>query len=102
MIEISQHAYERAKERLGFTREALERHAARAFSAGVQHDETRGRLKRFVDALYLKERSANQTRIFAEHVFLFCNNKLITVFELPHEFRRAAAKAVGKRNGRVA
>src|SRR5690242_1601287 len=94
---ITDHARERAKERLGWNDSAITRMAERALNEGVTHSQTRGRLNRYLGKLYMEHRTANNSRVYGEHVFIFCNQVLITVLHLPRDMRAAAQKA-SKRN----
>lgn len=67
--------------------------AEKALNEGVAHSQTRGRLNRYLDKLYLDHGKANNTRLYGEHVFIFCNDVLITVFHLPRDMRPAVHKA---------
>ena len=93
---ITNHAEERAKERLGWNRAALNRMADKALNEGIAHSQTRGRLNRYLTKLYLNHRKGNNNRVYGEHVFIFHNEVLITVVLLPREIRRAAIKAGGR------
>jgi len=95
--QITAHAKERAKERLGWNAAALTRMADKALAVGVSHAATKGRLHRYLSHLYLTHEKGNNTRIFGEHVFVFEGRMLITVLHLPHEFRRAARDAGGRK-----
>lgn len=90
---ITDHARERARERLGWNSSALDRMAEKALNEGVAHVHTRGRLNRYLGKLFTEHRTANNTRLYGEHVFIFHNEVLITVFPLPREMRPAAQKA---------
>lgn len=92
-IHITQHAIERASQRLGLCAKALRRTAPKALSYGISHADTTGSLRRFLDALYLSERNANQIRVYGEHVWLFHGERLITILHLPHKLKTAARKA---------
>lgn len=91
-VEITDHAYERAAERLNWNRAMLNRMSLIAFEEGIPHSATAGRLNRYITKLYMQERSANATRIFGEHVYIFSGTKLITLFGLPHEFKSVCSK----------
>lgn len=85
---ISDHAYKRAKERLGLNGRSFGRLARKAFSAGIRHHQTKGKLKRFIDGLHLRNRSVDNIRIYGEHVYLFQGIFLVTVYRLPGELIR--------------
>ena len=89
-VEITKHAFSRAKERLAFKKKTLKRIAEKAFSGGLKHSETNGRLNRYVSSLFLEKREANNVRIYGEVVFLFSQNTLITVYQLPRHLRKRA------------
>lgn len=93
MITLTDHAKEQAKSRLGWNEPALARMAEKAMAEGVKHAETRGKLNRYITKLYLSHGSANNTRIYGEHIFLFAGPVLVTVLHLPHEMRQAARSA---------
>ena len=87
---VTEHAIHRAKERIGWNADAVSRMAVKAFNEGIQHSETSGRLNRYFTALYFKSTSANNIRIYGEHVFLFCDSWLVTVIPLPRELGNSA------------
>jgi hypothetical protein len=93
---LSDHGFERAKERLGLSRDAAERTFRKALAEGVQTDETRGRLRRYMD--FLRHQYKTRPLIHGNHVWIVGRDKcLVTIFELPHEHRQAAASALSKR-----
>lgn len=87
MISISEHAYNRAKERLGLNRPALRKLCAMAYCYGVAQSQTKGLL-----LSYLKQRKVeypnNTFRIYGENLFVFQNNVLVTAFRLPNEVNK--------------
>lgn len=87
-VRITDHAYDRMKERLGWNHKAGERMAQKAFEQGVTHGETRGSLHRYLDGIFLSYRNANCMRIYGEAIFLFADNVLITVYALPTRYRK--------------
>lgn len=89
---LTDHAIERGKERLGLCEKALQRTADRAFEYGVPVPETRGALRRYLDRQGMLHEKGNNTRVHAEHVFIFQGNVLITVLYLPNHLRRAARR----------
>lgn len=89
---FTKHAQERSKERLGLNKNAAERLALIALEKGVKHSETTGSLNKFITALYFKTKTANNSRLYADKVFIFNNETLITVFELPNKFKAVLKK----------
>lgn len=95
---LTSHAIERVEERLSLRRDSLQRLADAALDCGIRHDETRGKLRRYMDRLYLSQGSANNNRIHGSHVFIFENRVLITVHLLPHEFSAVVAKLKARKS----
>ena len=87
-LEITNHAYDRMKERLGWNRKAGERMAYKAYTDGITHGETRGSLHRYLDSVFLACGNATQMRIYGEALFLFSGSRLLTVYALPTKYRR--------------
>jgi len=76
---ITDHARRRLKERVGLPKRAMQRMADRALQEGQCHRDARGRARRYLDRLYLKEETANQIRVHGAFVYLFEDRRLITV-----------------------
>ena len=85
---VTSHAKKRIKKRLGLNKSIIEDVSREAFFNGIQHKDLGGSFKRYVSGLYLKYGIANNIRIYKEKVFIFRNNVLITVFNLPHRYKR--------------
>lgn len=87
-VVITNHAYERAKERLSWNARTLDRMAERAFLEGVMHKDTKGSLNKYVAKLWFKYKHTNNVRIHGENIYFFSNNTLITLYQLPNELRK--------------
>lgn len=99
MIAITQHAYTRAKERLGYRHDTLKRLAAMAYCYGTQLPETKGRLRRYLDSRQA-ENPGNDIRIYGEVLYIFTRPgavgeaiRLITVYQLPNDVKPKPRKA---------
>lgn len=86
-ITISEHAYERANERLSLGRESFHRLAVKAFEQGVQHSDAKGKLKKYMDGLWFKFKNANNVRIYGENIFFFAGGTLVTVYQIPNDLK---------------
>ena len=84
-ITITDHAYDRAKERLGLKRESLNRVAVKAFEGGKKHGDIKGTLHRFITKLWFEHKNCNNVRIYGENIFFFCNTTLITLYRLENK-----------------
>lgn len=79
------HAYERAKKRLGWKPKVLDRMMKKAFEKGVTHSETKGGLNKYIAKLWFRNKNANNIRIYGENVFLFCGKTLVTIYRLENK-----------------
>lgn len=91
-IDITKHAYERAKERLNLSKKSLDRMAIKAFKYGIEKGETKGKLRTYLDNLWMSEQKANNIRVYGENVFLFCDTSLITLYQLTNQLRKYLKK----------
>jgi len=87
-IIVTNHAEERAKERLGWNKHAIKRMAERAYETGISHYDTDGKLMKYFDKLFLVEHQANNVRIYGQVVYLFSNNRLVTLFIIPKNIEK--------------
>ena len=95
---VTKHASERIRKRMGASKEGVDSIAEKALQKGLMRSEATGRLARYLDKLYFKERKCNNVRVYAQKVFVFNNKTLITVFGLPRQFFDAVAKALKRRD----
>jgi hypothetical protein len=99
-IHLTDHAKVRVKERCGLPKKAIERNAAKALHCGVSHKECIGRLKKYVDFLFLSHNCGGKIRLYGNHVYIFTNtDTLVTVLPLPHGYRSAVSKIIQKKRG---
>lgn len=87
-IIITKHAYERARKRMSWTADAFKRMSEKAWTNGLEHKNTKGQLKHYVDDLWTKYETANSMRIYGENVYFFRSIGpdlcvLITVYKIP-------------------
>lgn len=94
MIEFTSHSIDRARSRLGLSRLSLARLAQRAFHGGITHQDKSacGDLNRYLRAVCRSDTPANNLRVYGEHLFLFKDAVLLTVYELPAELKRKLNK----------
>lgn len=89
---VTRHAEMRIRERLGIPKSAVKRNAAKALSEGIPYCETNGPLKIYLQWLFLQKQEANNIRVMCRYVYLFQEELLITVIQLPSEYRKIADK----------
>lgn len=92
MLVISQHAYERSRERLSLTKSSTKRLARKAFDQGLKHNQATGPLRKYINGLWMQHQSASNIRIYGDNIFLFAGNILVTLYQLPLELRKLAHK----------
>lgn len=85
---ITKHADTRLKERCGFNKKAREKMAKRAFDEGIAHNETKGRLNKWVTSLYFKNQNANNIRLYGDKAYIFCDQTLVTVLQIPQSLMK--------------
>ena len=87
-MELTQHAIKRSKERLNLNEVSLLRLAEKALEVGKKHHECKGKIRKYLDKLWLNYKTCNNPRIRGEVLFLFKDEKLITLYQIPLELRR--------------
>lgn len=91
-ITLTDHAIQRGRERLGLTEPALQRQADRASEDGWIWTRTTGSLRRYLESGMIQHHKGNGTRIYGQHIYVIHDDALITILDLPHEYRQAVAK----------
>ena len=94
---VTNHAAQRTKERVGIPKRISEKNANKALQLGIRHNETSGSLHKYITALYLKQRTANNVRIYCGNVYIFHDEILITILTLPQKYRKAADRISRKK-----
>lgn len=82
-IIITKHAFGRAKRRLQLRGNSLVRFARKALNEGIGFSEATGKLLHFIKSKYQSYYKANNIRVYGHEVYIFKNNVLLTVLELP-------------------
>lgn len=83
MVIVSKHAKKRLKERCGLNKRSIQRIADKAFTDGVRHSDTRGRLNKWITSLYFYNKTADNIRLYGDKVYIFAGNILVTVIQIP-------------------
>ena len=95
---ITKHAEERLKERFGIKRKSMKRIVNRVLKKGLDHKEAKGKVKKYMTELYLKQEKANNIRIYGSDVYVFKYETLITVLHLPSDILSALLNNREKRS----
>lgn len=94
---VTDHGGQRIKDRLGVSKKIADKISQKALELGVTHSETKGSFKKYIDALYFKHRKANNIKVYHRKVYLFRDEVLITVLNLPNRFSVIADKMQKKK-----
>lgn len=89
---ITKHATKRLKQRTGLKKRNFEKYAQEALTGGIKHNETKGSLKKYIDYLYFRHRNGNNIRVHHRIIWIFANNRLVTVFGLDNKFHKIEDK----------
>jgi len=89
---VTQHAGKRIRERVGVNKKSIQTVADRALTRGLDHNELTGKLKRYIDKLWFRSKTANNMKVYAEKVYIFRDTTLITVVPLPTGLKKIANK----------
>ena len=89
---ITDHASDKAKERLGWNRHTLERMLPKIYFQGAKNGDTKGRLKNFINDKVERHPDVNKIRIYGENIYFFSGRRLVTLYRLPTDYIKHANK----------
>ncbi len=76
---VTNHGRRRMHDRIGVTKGVSRKTAEKALNFGITHAEAKGSLKRYMDAVFLQKRNANNMRFYSNSLFVFRGKTLVTV-----------------------
>ena len=91
MAHVTKHGSGRVRERMGVPKRAVEKMAMDALAKGKRHSDFSGSMRRYLDGVFLQYGTANNMRVFSQHLFLFRDDTLITAWALPSKYRNSKA-----------
>ncbi len=97
MTEVTWHGKNRLKQRVGIPKRASQKQTQRAFEKGISITETVGSLRNYLDGVFLKEGTANNLRVWNGSVYIFADERLLTVYTLPSRFRKTELTIMKKK-----
>ena len=92
MIVVTQHGYDRFKERLGLNKKAAKRMAVIAYDKGISHAKSDGKLYKYISHVTSQSKvRGSDVRLYGDSVYCFKredNNtiKLCTVYRIPRKY----------------
>jgi hypothetical protein len=92
VINVSDHGRKRIKQRCGLPKKAAQRFAEKAFKNGITYSECAGGLKRYLSFLWEYNHTANNIRVYANKVFIFADETIVTVLNLPKRYYETVKK----------
>ena len=96
-MKVTDHGEFRTRKRMGVPKKAVDRLADRALKEGVGRCEFSGSLRRYLDGMYhYHNEGANNIKVYAEKVWIFSGDVLITVLDLPQRYKNSANGKAGK------
>ena len=93
-MEVSRHAKQRIKERVGVGKKTVDKVAAKALEKGIPHNRTKGRLNKWGTEQYFYNQTANNIRIYGEKAYIFRFETLITVIPIPRPLAKDLKKMI--------
>jgi len=85
---ITDHAFDKIKERMGFKKKVAIKMTKMAIEKGLSHKDTKGRLNKYITSLWGYNKNANNIKIYGHYIFIFSGNTLITVYLLPNNLKK--------------
>ena len=103
MAILTKHASIRMAQRCGVQKKAQPKIVRRVIRHGVTHAETNEsiNLKRWVDGLYLSQRKPNKILLYGNGAYLFKDEVLITVLNIPENLQDEVNRLRGLKGTKV-
>lgn len=98
-VVMTKHSIKRTKDRVGLSKKIADKNAQKALEHGITHADAKSGLKRFLDKLYLSNGNANNVRVYHHYIYLFRDNRLITIISLPHKLHSVADQIQKQKDG---
>ena len=96
---LTKHGTKRVRQRVGVSKRGVERAAEKAMTQGITHEQSTGKVHQYITRLYFQHNTANNIRIWCNYVYIFCDDRLVTVFNLPPELRKPVEKMRNRMKG---
>ena len=93
---VTRHAADRMRERGGLNRKSIQRIANQVYFNGYPIERTKGRLRKWMYKISKSNPSAQNLRIYGDKLYIFSNDVLITVFNIPNDLKKDLPKMIDK------
>ena len=96
---LTNHGRKRIKQRIGIgkSNKKVERVASIALEKGLHINDFKGEFKRYLEDNYMKYQCGDNMRVHASQIWIFEENRLVTVKPIPSRYARKYMKYL-KRN----
>lgn len=95
---VTKHSRKRCKERLGLSKNCINKKAKEALMHGIHFYDTSGNLKKYMGYLYEShERGARNIIIYNRDAYIFKGKILLTIFHVPKQYHAACDKIQKKK-----
>ena len=96
-MKITKHAKTRSKERNGWNDKSTERMIPKVLENGIKHKQTKGNLHKWMTGLYGNYKlKGTDIRLYGDKAYIFVNQSLVTVLQIPANLTRNMDKLVYK------
>lgn len=82
-MEITDHCYKRAKERLGLSKKAFLRHSVRMVEKGITVNKTKSHLNKWITSIVLRQKYKPKVYLYGNAMLITLAEKIITVYDIP-------------------
>ena len=80
---ITDHAYDRAKERYGLNKRAFNRMLQKAIASGISHGSTKGRLFKYIQSCTMAYTFKCKVLVHDKYLILYLGETVITIYQIP-------------------
>lgn len=115
VVEVTEHAFDRLRERSGINKKAAVRLSERAYEKGIKHNETKGNLYRYISSVTSNSNKGSIIRLYGDKIFIFNKSdkrnrvvlddngdriiSLVTVIQVPNRLIKTINSKMSKKKG---
>lgn len=100
-MRVSKHGSFRTRKRGGIPKRTVRKMVAVALERGLTYDQTTGSLRRYIDAIRLRDGTYETVvKVYGTMTFIFKENTLVTAFQTPSKYHKLVAKLIRERERR--
>lgn len=84
-MEVTDHCYKRAKERLGLSKKAFDRLLSKVVECGITHNRTKNNLNKWISSTIMNSTGNIKFKqlLYSDFMVLHNGDKYITVYKIP-------------------